>query len=74
MVALCLENGITAQGASKEGAIKKLQEAIESVEEARKEDEEVYNAPLSIKELHEFLNIESQEVVSEQFELRAIHA
>jgi predicted RNase H-like HicB family nuclease len=74
MVALCLENGITAQGDSKEEALKKLQEGIESVEEARKEDEEIYNAPLSIKELHEFLAMENREMISEQFELRAIHA
>jgi predicted RNase H-like HicB family nuclease len=74
MLALCLENGITAQGDSKEEALKKLQEGIESVEEAIKEDEEIYNAPVPIKELHEFLTMESREIVSEQFELMAIHA
>jgi len=34
----------------------------------------VYSAPISIKELHEFLTIEGKELVSQTFELRAVNA
>ncbi len=57
-VALCLENGIAGQGMTKEESIRKLREAIESFEDVRKTEEDVYSAPISIKELHELLNIE----------------
>lgn len=73
-VALCLENGIVGQGSKKGLAIKKLKEAIESFEEARKLETDIYTAPISIKELHEFLAEEGKEVTSELFELRAIYA
>ena len=73
-VALCLENGIAGQGATKEASITRLKEAIESVEDVRKTEEEVYSAPISIKELHEFLTVEGDELVSESFELRAVNA
>jgi len=73
-VALCLENGLVGQGISKEESIKKLKEAIESFEDVRKTEEDVYSAPISIKELHEFLTIEGKELVSQSFELRAVNA
>ena len=57
-VALCLENGLVGQGITKEESIRKLKEAIECFEDVRKTEEGVYNAPISIKELHEFLTIE----------------
>jgi predicted RNase H-like HicB family nuclease len=73
-VALCLENGLVGQGISKEESIKKLKQAIESFEDVRKTEEDVYSAPISIKELHEFLTLEGKELVSETFELRAVNA
>ena len=62
-VALCLENGIVGQGHTKETAVVKLKEAIASIEEVRKADEDIYSAPLSIKELHEFLKVEVLEAI-----------
>jgi predicted RNase H-like HicB family nuclease len=73
-VALCLENGIVGQGHTKEAAVTKLKEAIGSIEEAKNGDEDIYSAPLSIKELHEFLMIEGIESVPESLELRALNA
>ena len=73
-VALCLENGIVGQGYTKEKAVEKLKEAIDSIEEVRKVDEDIYSAPLSIKELHEFLMVEGLESVSEPLEMRALYA
>jgi predicted RNase H-like HicB family nuclease len=73
-VALCLENGLVGQGMTKNESIKKLKEAIESFEDVRKTEEDVYSAPISIKELHEFLTIEGKELVSQTFELRAVNA
>ncbi len=73
-VALCLENGLVGQGRTKEESIRKLKEAIESYEEVRKAEKDVFEAPLSIKELHEFLTIEGKELTSQTFELRAVNA
>ncbi|MCJ7784403.1 MAG: hypothetical protein MUP41_10760 [Desulfobacterales bacterium] len=56
-VALCLENGLVGQGMTKEESIGKLKEATECVEDVKKAEEDVYSAPLSIKELHKFLTI-----------------
>jgi predicted RNase H-like HicB family nuclease len=73
-VALCLENGLVGQGVTKEESIRKLKEAIECFEDVRKTEEGVYNTPISIKELHEFLTIEGKELTSQTFELRAVNA
>jgi len=73
-VALCLENGLVGQGDTKEGAVEKLKEAIVSFEDVRKSEADIYSAPISIKELHEFLSIEGVEPVLEPFELRAVYA
>ena len=56
-VALCLENGLVGQGDTKENAIEKLKEAIDSFCDVCKEESEVYTASLSLKELHEFLTV-----------------
>lgn len=69
-VALCLENGLVGQGTTKDESIRKLKEAIESFEDVRRAEEGVYNAPISIKELHEFLTIEGKELVTKTFETR----
>jgi len=73
-VALCLENGIVGQGESKETAVEKLKEAIDSFEEARKYETDIFSAPLSIKELHEFMTVEGPEPIMEPLELRALYA
>jgi len=73
-VALCLENGLVGQGITKEESVRKLKEAIECFEDVRKTEESVYNAPISIKELHEFLTIEGKGLASQTFELRAVNA
>jgi len=73
-VALCLENGLVGQGMTKEESVRKLKEAIACVEDIKKVEEDVYSAPISIKELHEFLTIEGEELVSQTFELRAVNA
>jgi len=73
-VALCLENGLVGQGSTKEDAVEKLKEAIDSFENECKKESDVYSAPLSIKELHEFLTVEGKEPVSEGYELRAVDA
>lgn len=72
-VALCLENGLVGQGDTKEKAVAKLREAIDSFQEVAQEEEEVYNAPLSIKELHEFLTVEGKKPGAESYELRAVY-
>ena len=47
-VGLCLENGIVGQGDTQEDAVNKSKEAIESFED-------VYESPIYIDKLHEFL-------------------
>ena len=73
-VALCLENGLVGQGASKDITIKKLKDAIVSFEEVRKNEPDIYTSPLSIKELHEFLTVEGAEPTLEPLEMRALYA
>ncbi|MBI5573302.1 MAG: type II toxin-antitoxin system HicB family antitoxin [Elusimicrobia bacterium] len=73
-VSLCLENGLTGQGETKEKAIEKLKEAIISYEEVRRSETDIFNAPVSVKELHEFLTIEETEPILEPLELRAMYA
>lgn len=73
-VALCLENGLVGQGNSKEDAVAKLKESIESFDEVYKTENDIYNAPISIKELHEFLTIEGKEPTKEKYEMMAVHA
>lgn len=62
-VALCLENGIVGQGDTQENAISKLKEAIESFEEIYNAEDDIYQAPIPISELHEFLTVEEQKHV-----------
>jgi predicted RNase H-like HicB family nuclease len=73
-VALCLENGLVGQGETKDLAVKKLKEAISSFDEVRQMEDDVYEAPLSIKELHEFLTVEGINPEAEPYELRAVNA
>ena len=54
-VALCLENEIVGQGETRDSAIVKLKEAIESFQEVHVSESDIHCAPISIKELHEFL-------------------
>jgi predicted RNase H-like HicB family nuclease len=73
-VALCLENGLVGQADSKEGALARLKEAIDSFEDVRKEESNVVSAPVSIGELHEFLTVDSTAPTLEPLELRALYA
>lgn len=73
-VALCLENGTVGQGNTKETAITKLKEAIDSIAEAQRIDKSIYSSPILIKELHEFLTIEGVEALTEPLEMRALYA
>ena len=73
-VALCLENGLVGQGDSKERAIEKLKEAIDSFEQVQKNEPDIHTSPLSIKELHEFLTLEGSLPSLEPMEMRALYA
>ena len=73
-VALCLENGVVGQGLTKDDALDKLKEAIQSLELALTDDSSLFTTPISIKELHEFLAIEGHEPTLETYELRAVYA
>ena len=73
-VALCLENGTVGQGNTKETAIAKLKEAIDSIAETQRIDNSIYSSPLLIKELHEFLTVEGVEAFSEPLEMRTLYA
>ena len=73
-VAMCLENGLIGQGNTKENAVGKLKESIDSFEDVSKTEKDIYTSPLSIKELHEFLTVEGEEPTLESYELRAVHA
>ena len=72
-VALCLENGTVAQGETKKRVLEKLKEAVSSFDLVRQDEPDIYTAPVSIKELHEFLTIEEAKVVSEPLELSALY-
>ncbi|MBA3923115.1 MAG: type II toxin-antitoxin system HicB family antitoxin [Nostocaceae cyanobacterium] len=56
-VALCLENGIVGQGNTQEDAISKLKDAIESFQSVYETEDNIYSAPLCVKELQEFLMV-----------------
>ncbi|HLP47634.1 MAG TPA: type II toxin-antitoxin system HicB family antitoxin [Candidatus Kapabacteria bacterium] len=73
-VALCLENGIVGQGLTDDEAMQNLKDALDSYEESRCFDENIYNSPISINDLHEFLSVEGPEPLSMHYELRAIEA
>lgn len=73
-VAMCLENGLVGQGSTKENAVEKLKEAIDSFEDVYKTEKDIYTSPLSIKELHEFLTVAGEEPTLGSYELRAVHA
>ena len=73
-VALCLENGLVGQGNTQENAISKLKDAIESLQAVYQTVTNIYSAPISIEELHEFLMLEDKEQNSETYELRKVYA
>jgi len=73
-VSLCLENGLVGQGITQQEAMDKLQEAMASFEEVYQLENDVYSSPISIQELHEFLNIEEQEEKTDIYELRKVYA
>ena len=73
-VSMCLENGLIGQGNTKQTALDKLKEAIDSIEALKREEDDIYSAPLSIKDLHEFLTVEGPHPISEAMEMRALYA
>ena len=73
-VSLCLENGVVGQGKTKQESLDKLQEAVSSLQMVLSTEKNVYNSPILIKELHEFLDLEDQSVSQESYELRKIYA
>ncbi|MGA7875598.1 MAG: hypothetical protein WCA08_08035 [Desulfoferrobacter sp.] len=73
-VALCLENGLVGQGESKEQAIEKLTEAVQSIQDIFDQERDVYSSPVPINELHEFLALESEHPSMGHYELRAVNA
>jgi predicted RNase H-like HicB family nuclease len=73
VLALCLENGVTAQGITKEEALEKLNDALTSLKEAIADDPEIGTSPISIDELHEFITA-GNESLTEVLELHAVHA
>lgn len=68
-VALCLENGLVGQGSTPEESISKLKDAIESFQNVYEMETNVYNTPISIEELHEFLAVEGEDINSNIYEL-----
>ncbi len=73
-VALCLENGLVGQGNTQEDSISKLKDAIDSFQEVYESETGIYNASVSIKELHEFLTVEDEDISSDIYELRKVYA
>ncbi|MBF0607929.1 MAG: type II toxin-antitoxin system HicB family antitoxin [Magnetococcales bacterium] len=73
-VALCLENGLVGQGNTKDTALEKLKEAVESFDDILKSEQYIYNEPLHISELHEFLSFETDTVIEEAYELKKVYA
>jgi len=73
-VALCLENGLVGQGATKTGAAQKLRQAVESFDEVLHSESKVYHSPISVRELHEFLTFGEAHPLRASYELRAVYA
>jgi len=73
-VALCLENGLVGQGVSSDEAVGKLKDAVVSFQDILKVEKDVYNEPISIKDLHEFRTIEGIAPQATSYELWAVYA
>ena len=73
-VGVCLENGLVSQGETKVQAKEKLLEALESFSAATQDDPEIYQAAISIRELHEFLTWAVDSPPAEHYELQAVYA
>ena len=86
-VALCLENGLVGQGETKERAAARLHEAIASFDGQPglpgsqlaagphlHGQPDIYHAPISVKQLHEFLTFEQAQPLTTSYELRAVYA
>lgn len=74
-VALCLENGIVGQGITQEIAIENLQIAIDSMVDIYRSEPEIVKA-ISIKELHEFLDIgesDNKNITTNNREIYELH-
>jgi predicted RNase H-like HicB family nuclease len=71
-VALCLDNGLTAQGATQEEAIKQLEAEIDTLQENYKSQDQSLPVPDFRQELFKFLVVGRKFPTSEVFELRLI--
>lgn len=72
-VALCLENGLVGQGATKSKAAERLHQAIVSFDEGTQDQSDVYRSPISVRDLHEFLTFDEGQPIT-SYELRAVYA
>jgi hypothetical protein len=72
ILSLCLENGVTAEGKTKDESLSSLQDAIESLESVMTTDKDVLITPIAINELHEFLNYQGKPEL--YYELKPIYA
>ncbi len=72
-VALCLENGVVGQGNTKESAIEKLKEAIQSLQDICEDETDFHSSPIPVRELHEFLSVQADEPAPDSYELRAVN-
>ena len=59
---------------TQDGAIGKSERGDRSFQSVYDSNADLYNAPIPIKELHEFLMLETREPASEIYELRAVYA
>ena len=73
-VALCLENGLVGQGLSKQEALDKMKESIDSLMEVQSIEDKLCYTAIAINELHEFLTIEETDVKKEPFEMWTVNA
>ena len=71
---LCLENGVVAQGATKSVARTRLDEALALLTAAIDDDPAIYQAPLSIRDLHEFLTYAANDLPAQSYEMQAVYA
>lgn len=71
---VCLENGLVSQGDSRAQAKEKLLEALESFSAVLRDDPEIYQEAISIRELHEFLTWAVDSPPAEHYELQAVYA
>ncbi len=71
-VGLCLENCIVGQGKTPEDAVNKIKESIESFQSVYESEPNIYQSPISIEELHEFLLVEEKQECEELLKIKEL--